>query len=187
MTAPNNVTPPTPPAQVPVDGGQPRAYQQKPKKPFWKKWWFWLIVVLVVLGVVGSTQSGDDTATSASTESSTQTATPKKSEKPTKPAEPAKPAKPAEKTIELQATATGNGTVMIYKAGSSSNEHFSGQWSKTYTGDEAKDLSSFSVHGDIMGGDNQQVSCKVIVNGQEKDSKDASGSAGSVMCNIPWF
>lgn len=147
-------------------------------------------VVIVVLGVAGSTQFGSDTATSASTESSTQTATPKKSEKPTKPtkpAEPAKPAKPAEKTIELQATATGNGTVMIYKAGSSSNEHFSGQWSKTYTGDEAKDLSSFSVHGDIMGGDNQQVSCKVIVNGQEKDSKDASGSAGSVMCNIPLF
>lgn len=76
---------------------------------------------------------------------------------------------------------------MIYKAGSSSNEHFSGQWSKTYTGDEAKDLSMFSVSGDIMGGDNQQVSCKVIVNGQEKDSKDASGSAGSAMCNIPLF
>lgn len=183
MTAPNNVTPPTPPAQVPVDGGQPRRHDNKQgKKPLFKRWWFWLIVVLVVLGVVGSTQSGDDTATSASTESSTnQTTTPEKSEKQTK------PAKPAEKTIELQATATGNGTVMIYKAGSSSNEHFSGQWSKTYTGDEAKDLSMFSVSGDIMGGDNQQVSCKVIVNGQEKDSKDASGSAGSAMCNIPLF
>lgn len=183
MTAPNNVTPPTPPAQVPVDGGQPRRHDNKQgKKPLFKRWWFWLIVVLVVLGVAGSTQSGDDTATSASTESSTnQTTTPEKSEKQTK------PAKPAEKTIELQATATGNGTVMIYKAGSSSNEHFSGQWSKTYTGDEAKDLSMFSVSGDIMGGDNQQVSCKVIVNGQEKDSKDASGSAGSAMCNIPLF
>lgn len=45
----------------------------------------------------------------------------------------------------------------------------------------------FSVSGDIMGGDNQQVSCKVIVNGQEKGSKDASGSAGSAMCNIPLF
>lgn len=183
MTAPNNVTPPTPPAQVPVDGGQPRRHDNKQgKKPLFKRWWFWLIVVLVVLGVAGSAQSGDDTATSASTESSTsQTTTPEKSEKQTK------PAKPAEKTIELQATATGNGTVMIYKAGSSSNEHFSGQWSKTYTGDEAKDLSMFSVSGDIMGGDNQQVSCKVIVNGQEKDSKDASGSAGSAMCNIPLF
>lgn len=76
---------------------------------------------------------------------------------------------------------------MIWKDGSTSNEHFSGSWSKTYTGDEAKDVSMFSVSGDIMGGDNQQVSCKVIVNGQEKDSKDASGSAGLAMCNVPWF
>lgn len=28
---------------------------------------------------------------------------------------------------------------------------------------------------------------QVIVNGQEKDSKSASGSAGSAMCDIPWF
>lgn len=186
MTAPNNVTPPTPPAQVPVDEGKPRRHDNKQgKKPLYKRWWFWLIVVLVVLGVVGSTQSGSDTATSASTESSTsQTTTPEKSEKSEKPAEPAKP---AEKTVELQATATGNGTVMIYKDGSASNEHFSGQWSKTYTGDEAKGLSMFSVSGDIMGGDDQQVSCKVIVNGQEKDSKNASGSVGSATCDIPWF
>ena len=76
---------------------------------------------------------------------------------------------------------------MIFKDGSTSNEHFSGSWSKTYTGDEAKGVSMFSVSGDIMGGDNQQVSCKVIVNGQEKDSKQASGSAGTATCNIPLF
>lgn len=76
---------------------------------------------------------------------------------------------------------------MIYKDGSSSNQDFSGSWSKIYTEDEAKGLSMFSVHGDIMGGNDQQVSCKVIVNGQEKDSKNASGSAGSAMCNVPWF
>lgn len=141
-----------------------------------------MIVVLVALGVVGSTQSGDDTATSASTGSNTsQTTTPEKSEK------PVEPAKPAEKTVELQATSTGNGSVIIYENGSSSNQDFSGSWSKTYTGDEAKDLESFSVHGDFMGGNDQQVSCKVIVNGQEKVSKGASGSAGSAMCNIPWF
>lgn len=178
--------PPTPPAQVPVDGGQPRRHDNKQgKKPLFKRWWFWLIVVLVVLGVVGSTQSGSDTATSASTESSTsQTATPEKSEKSEKPAEPAKP---AEKTIELQATATGNGTAMIWENGSSSSQQFSGSWSKTYTGDEAKDLTMLSVTGDIMGDNNQQVSCKVIVDGQEKVSKDASGSAGTATCNVPLF
>ena len=95
--------------------------------------------------------------------------------------------KPAEKTVELQATATGNGTVMIWKNGATSNDHFSGSWSKTYTGDEAKDLERFSVSTDVMGGDDQQVSCKVIVNGQEKDSKEASGAMGSAYCNIPWF
>lgn len=148
-----------------------------------KRWWFWLIVVLVIFGVVGSTQSGGDTVTTASTESSTgQTAA-----TPEKPAQPAEPAKPAEKTIELQATATGNGMAIISENGSTSNQHFSGSWSKTYTGDEAKGLTSFSVSGDITGGDDQQVSCKVIVNGQEKVSKDASGSVGSAYCNIPWF
>lgn len=97
------------------------------------------------------------------------------------------PAKPAEKTIELQATATGDGTAMIWENGSSSSQEFSGSWSKTYTGDEAKDLTMFSVNGDFMGGNDQQVSCKVIVDGQEKVSKDASGSAGTATCNVPLF
>lgn len=44
MTAPNNVTPPTPPAQVPVDEGKPRRHDNKQgKKPLYKRWWFWLI------------------------------------------------------------------------------------------------------------------------------------------------
>lgn len=97
------------------------------------------------------------------------------------------PAKPAEKTIELQATATGDGTAMIWENGSSSSQKFSGSWSKTYTGDEAKDLTMFSVTGDFMGGNDQQVSCKVIVDGQEKVSKDASGSAGTATCDVPLF
>lgn len=76
---------------------------------------------------------------------------------------------------------------MINENGSTSSQQFSGSWSKTYTGDETKDLSSISVTGDITGGNDQKVSCKVIVNGQEKDSKDASGSAGSAMCTVPLF
>lgn len=52
---------------------------------------------------------------------------------------------------------------MIWENGSSSSQKFSGNWSKTYTGDETKDLIMLSVSGDIMGGDDQTVSCKVIV------------------------
>lgn len=139
-----------------------------------KRWWFWPIVVLIVIGTVGGVQSGSNTTMPVSTGSDTgRTAT--------------TPAKPAEKTIELQATATGNGTAMIWENGSSSSQQFSGSWSKTYTGDEAKDLTMLSVTGGIMGDNNQQVSCKVIVNGQEKVSKDASGSAGTATCDVPLF
>ena len=164
-----------PPPAVSVDEGKPRRHGNKQgKKPLFKRWWFWPIVVLVVIGTVGAVQSGSNTTTPVSTESNTgQTAT--------------TPAKPVEKTIELQATATGNGTVMIWENGSSSSQQFSGSWSKTYTGDEAKDLTMLSVTGDIMGGNDQQVSCKVIVDGQEKVSKDASGSAGTATCNVPLF
>lgn len=187
MTAPNNV--PSPPSPVvPPNGWQP--YQQdnkQGKKPFYKRWWFWLIVVLVVLGAagaVGGNESGS-TSTSASTKSNTsQTAAPSK---PSESAKPATPATPAEKTIELQATATGNGTVLISKNGSTDSQQFSGSWSKTYTGDEAKGLTSIFVSGDITGGNDQQVTCKVIVNGQEKDSKSASGTVGSARCDVPWF
>lgn len=181
MTAPNNVTPPTV-----GDGNPSRHDNKKGKKPFYKRWWFWLIVVLVVIGAIGAGQSGTDTSTTASTKSNTsQTAS--APAKPSESAKPAEPAKPAEKTVELQATSTGNATVIIDKNGSTSNDHFSGSWSKTYTGDETKDLESFSVSTDITGGDNQQVSCKVIVNGQEKVSKEASGAMGLARCNIPWF
>ena len=90
--------------------------------------------------------------------------------------------KTTEKTVEFQATATGNGTVIWTKSGSSNTEQFSGTWSKTFTGDEAKDLTGVSVTGDIMGGNDQQVTCKIIVNGEEKDAKEAGGSAGSATC-----
>lgn len=76
---------------------------------------------------------------------------------------------------------------MINANGSISSQEFSGSWSKTYTGDEAKGLRSIGVSTDITGGNDQQVTCKVIVNGQEKDSKSASGAAGYASCDVPWF
>lgn len=195
MTAPNNVTPPTPPTVG--DGGPNQYNNNQGKKPFYKRWWFWLIVVLVVIGAIGAGQSGSSTTTSASSarqtatipateSSSSQTASTQANESSASSTETT-PAKPAEKTIELQATATGNGTVMINENGSTSSQQFSGSWSKTYTGGETKDLTSISVTGDITGGNDQQVSCKVIVNGQEKVSKDASGAVGSAYCNVPLF
>ena len=163
-----------PPPEAPVSETPRRRGNKPKKKSLLKRWWFWLIVVLVVIGAVGAGQSGGNTTTPASTGGKTGQST-------------TAPAKPAEKTIELQTTASGEGTVMIWENGSSSSQKFSGNWSKTYTGDETKDLTMLSVSGDIMGGDDQTVSCKVIVNGQEKVSKDASGSIGSATCDIPLF
>ncbi|NEG54445.1 hypothetical protein [Bifidobacterium platyrrhinorum] len=165
-------------------------------KPLFKKWWFWVVVVVVVLAVGGAigggSSNGSDGASATSTAtrkdgrssdgSSSESSTDDKASE-----DGASKAAGTEKTIELQATATGNGTVMWFKDGSSNTEQFSGSWSKTFTGDEAKDLNSVSVSGDLLGDDAQKVTCKVIVNGEEKESKEASGASGSAYCTVPWL
>lgn len=161
----------------------------KAKKPIFKKWWFWVIVVVVVLavgGTVGGTVGGGS-SNGAGTSSSTSTGQKTQNGDASKSDDTASSGKTTEKTVEFQATATGNGTVIWTKSGSSNTEQFSGTWSKTFTGDEAKDLTGVSVTGDIMGGNDQQVTCKIIVNGEEKDAKEAGGSAGSAMCTVPLF
>ncbi|PLS28636.1 hypothetical protein [Bifidobacterium parmae] len=159
--------------------------ETKAKKPIFKKWWFWVIVVVVVLAIGGAvgggSSNGSDSASSAATSQKTQGGDSSKTDG------GASSEQKTEKTIELQATATGNGTVIWTKSGSSNTEQFSGSWSKTFTGDETKDLTGVSVTGDVMGGNDQKVTCKVIVNGEEKDSKEATGAAGSAFCTVPLF
>ena len=154
--------------------------QATAKKTIWKRWWFWIIVIIVVAVIAtnmnGGSKSSSNTQSSNTSQSQQQTDSNKQQD-----------AKPAEKTIELQATATGNGSVMWMKNGSSNSEQFNGNWSKTFTGDEAKELNSISVSGDLTGGNDQKVTCKVIVNGEEKDAKEASGAAGNAFCSVPLF
>ena len=89
----------------------------------------------------------------------------------------------AEAQVELQATATDKGTVIWGEAGSSNTEEFTGSWSKTLTGQEAEKDYTITVSGDFMGDENQEVSCTVLVNGEEKSHKTGSGTAGSAMCD----
>ncbi|MBW3080569.1 hypothetical protein [Bifidobacterium saguinibicoloris] len=200
---PQQPSPAAPPAGAPAPMPAPQPYPvqpapaPKPKKPVYRRWWFWAVVVVVVLGIAGAVGGGSNASNGAtgSGASSSQSAstdgksgrTQDKSDGSASDDGGSQETKPAEKTIELQATATGNGTVMWFKGSSSSTEQFNGSWSKTFTGDDAKDITGVSVTGDIMGGNDQKMSCKVIVNGEEKESQEGSGSAGSAYCSVPWF
>ena len=31
-------------------------YEEKTKKPVYKKWWFWLIIIVVLIAIIGGTQ-----------------------------------------------------------------------------------------------------------------------------------
>ncbi|MFC2764104.1 MAG: MmpS family transport accessory protein [Rothia dentocariosa] len=88
------------------------------------------------------------------------------------------------RTLEISATATGDGTVLHGATGSSNSEKFSGEWSKTV--ELPKDEGyTVSVTGDIFNSDDsQQVSCKIIVDGKVEEEKTGSGSAGSAFCNV---
>ncbi|MFC0264898.1 hypothetical protein [Alloscardovia macacae] len=83
----------------------------------------------------------------------------------------------------MSVTASGTGTVIFGEAGSSSTEQFTGEWKKTFTGDDAKKFLTFSVTGDFTGGDDQKLSCAVTKNGKEVSHKEATGAAASVFCS----
>lgn len=47
-------------------------YEEKTKKPIYKKWWFWVIIVIVILIIISSSGNNDTTTTENSTESASE-------------------------------------------------------------------------------------------------------------------
>lgn len=89
------------------------------------------------------------------------------------------------KSVELQATATGKGTAMWDSDGSSNTQDFNKQWSKKLDGKDAKGMLDVTVTPDVMNdSDDQKVSCTILVNGKQKQHKEASGQSGSANCMI---
>lgn len=94
--------------------------------------------------------------------------------------------KPKIESVELQATATGKGNVMWDDgAGSSNSQDFDKTWTKKVDPKDAKGMLSLYVTGDMTSdSDDQKMSCTILVNGKQKQHKEASGSAGSADCTI---
>lgn len=151
------------------------------KKPLWKRWWFIALVIVVAAGALSKMAGGGSGTTAGSTSTPAAAAAPA-----TAAAEAATPAAaPASDTITLKATATGEGTVMWMHDGSSNSETFTGEWSKDVPY-ESGDWT-VSVTGDILGGDDQKMTCEIIVKGESKEAKEGSGAAGSAGCStLTW-
>jgi cytoskeletal protein RodZ len=169
---------PVPPVTTPTFNGpqQPQQPPQKPKKPFYKRVWFWIIVAIVVIAVasqLGGNKGGTDTSTSSSPAAS-QTSSASKSSAATD---------ESTAKVEMQATSTGKGTATWGEAGSTNQEEFNNTWTKTITGEDAKKGYTLTVMGDVMGGNDQKVSCTVLVNGKQKSHKEGSGAAGTAICD----
>ena len=150
----------------------------KAKKPLWKRWWFIALVIVVAAVALSKMAGGGGSGTTAGS-----TSTPAAAAAPAEAATPA--AAPASDTITLKATATGEGTVMWMHDGSSNSEKFTGEWSKEVPY-ESGDWT-VSVTGDILGGDDQRMTCEIIVKGESKEAKEGSGAAGSAGCStLTW-
>mgnify|MGYP000919141524 FL=1 len=159
----------------------------KAKKPVWKRWWFIALVIVVAAVALSKMAGGGSSTTAGSTSTPTAAAAPATEAAPAAaPAEAATPAAaPASDTITLKATATGEGTVMWMHDGSSNSEKFTGEWSKEVPY-ESGDWT-VSVTGDILGGDDQKMTCEIIVKGESKEAKEGSGAAGSAGCStLTW-
>ncbi len=90
------------------------------------------------------------------------------------------------KSVELQATATGKGTAMWSdNGGSSSSQDFNQKWSKKVDPKDAKGMISVDVSPDFTSDDdNQKVTCTILVNGKQKQHKEATGQSGNASCMI---
>lgn len=155
----------------------------KAKKPLWKRWWFIALVIVVAAAALSKMAGGGSSTTAGSTSTPAAAAAPATEAAPAEGASPA--AAPASDTITLKATATGEGTVMWMHDGSSNSEKFTGEWSKDVPY-ESGDWT-VSVTGDLLGGDDQKMTCEIIVKGESKEAKEGSGAAGSAGCStIIW-
>lgn len=155
----------------------------KAKKPLWKRWWFIALVIVVAAAALSKMAGGGSSTTAGSTSTPAAAAAPATEAAPAEAATPA--AAPASDTITLKATATGEGTVMWMHDGSSNSEKFTGEWSKDVPY-ESGDWT-VSVTGDLLGGDDQKMTCEIIVKGESKEAKEGSGAAGSAGCStIIW-
>lgn len=157
------------------------------KKPLWKRWWFIALVIVVAAVALSKMAGGGSSTTAGSTSTPAAAAAPATEAAPAAaPAEGATPAAaPASDTITLKATATGEGTVMWMHDGSSNSEKFTGEWSKDVPY-ESGDWT-VSVTGDLLGSDDQKMTCEIIVKGESKEAKEGSGAAGSAGCStLTW-
>lgn len=126
------------------------------------------------------TEAKPDTEQSQSTDKSGSEAKPEE-----KPADEAKPAEEAPKLV-LKATATGKGHVSWGTAGASNSADFEGTWEMEIPDYKDGEVYTVTVVGDILeGGDNQEMSCTIIKDGKEIDTKSATGKTASVICSTP--
>ncbi|BDR55233.1 hypothetical protein KIMH_13440 [Bombiscardovia apis] len=93
-------------------------------------------------------------------------------------------------TIVIKATISqGSGSVTYGPTGSSSQDKFSGTWEKEFSGDAAKKMVSAIVMGDFSMDSSEnadrKVTCEVLVDGEQKDYNEATGSNASVSCSSP--
>lgn len=179
----NGGVPPYGGGYPPQQGGFPPPPPQK--KPVYKRVWFWIIVAVVVMALIGSLTGGND----SSSESNGATSAPRGAATSATEADETEIAAADEETeadneptLVLHATATGNGSVVWGSDGSTNTEEFTGEWSKTLTGEEATGYYSLFVSGDFMAGDDQEMTCDITKNGKQVDSSKGTGSAGSASC-----
>lgn len=180
---PNNQQQPVPPANAPAFNGpqQPQQPPQKPKKPFYKRVWFWIIIVIVIIAIGSQMGGNKGTDNASSSPAASQSSTTSQSS--SSPSQSSSSADASKATVEMRATSTGKGTATWGEAGSTNQEDFTSTWSKTISGEDAKKGYTLTVMGDVMGGNDQKVSCTVLVNGKQVSHKEGSGAAGSAICD----
>lgn len=88
-------------------------------------------------------------------------------------------------TILLEATASGEGTVLWGADGGTNTESFTGSWSMEVPEPEGG-MMSVTVTGDLLD-DSSTVTCTMTINDEVVDEAEGSGAAGGASCIQPLF